>query len=105
MLRACEEELDVGVLKVRFVTLRVALLRHILAHDRLHTVRQQGGAVVQGQTGGGDEVQRSVQDRRQAFVQADVLDMVVDHFVYRSSTTFQSTIPQRASRWAARRFW
>ena len=80
VLRAGEEELDVGVLEVGFVALRVALLRHILAHDRLHAVRQKGRTVVHGQTRGSNEVQRGVQGRRKAFVQADVFDMVVDHF-------------------------
>lgn len=64
VLRACEEELDVGVLEVRFVLLRGSgWLGHIFAHDRLHAMGKQRGFIVHGQLRARDELQRRIQGR------------------------------------------
>lgn len=79
LLRAREEELDVGVLNVRLVSLRVRRLRLVLAGNRFHAMRQKGRAVVHRQHSTSDEIQRRVQRVRQAFIQGNVSDMIVNH--------------------------
>ena len=79
VLRALQEELHIGILEVRLVPLRVHFLRDIAAHDGLHPVLQQCRAVLQRHLRRRNVIQSDIQRRRNALIQADVLDVIVDH--------------------------
>ena len=78
-LVAFDAELDVGVLAMRFVPLRVHKRRLVGAHHGLDALRQQMCPDLNVGRHVGNVIERQVKSRRQAFVEADVVDVVVDH--------------------------
>lgn len=76
---AFNAELDVGVLTMRLVPLRIHERRLVRAHHGLDALRQQMRPDLNVGRHVRNIIERQVQGRRQAFVEADVFDVVVDH--------------------------
>ncbi len=78
-LLARDDVLDINVLAVRFVSLFVHEAGLIRADNGFHAKLQQSSTVLDVGPDTRDVIERQVQRRTQAFVQADVADVVVYH--------------------------
>lgn len=78
-LGAHDAELDVGVLAVRLVPFRVHERCFIRAHNGLDAMLQLMRPDLNVSRHVRNIIERQVQSQRQAFVEVDVFDVVVDH--------------------------
>ena len=80
-LPAGHDILHIGILAMRFVSFFVDEPRFICADDRFHAVFQERGSVFRVGRYRCDVVQRHVERRGQAFVKADIFDVIVNHLL------------------------
>ncbi len=76
---ADERELDVRILAMGLIPFRVHEARCALAHDGFHSKIQRVRTHLHVGRDSFNVLQRQIQRRRQALVQADVFDVVVNH--------------------------
>ena len=77
--RPLQGKLDVDVPPMGLIPLRVYQAGRVLAHHRLDPQVQQVCADLHVRRDGRDVIQRKVDGWREAFIEADVFDVVVDH--------------------------
>ena len=77
--RPLQDELDVDVPPMGLIPLRVHQAGRVLAHHRLDPQVQQVCTNLHVRRDGRNVIQRQVDGWREAFIEADVFDVVVDH--------------------------
>ena len=101
--RPLQGKLDVDVPPMGLIPLRVHQAGRVFAHHRLDPQVQQVRADLHVRLDGRNVIQRQVDGWREAFIEADFLDVVVNHDVYsiekslllRRFKTFTPSIPSR----------